>query len=180
MYWYHNIILIYNMSNNHMELSGLHFGLIELMNPYIHGEYNNCSCSPEWFVSYFNQDDEYRHLTTPQIITNIEAVAIVEKSKHTLDNNWMYRTHNDIPNYYNITQSNKYLTPSIFKYYINGQNVMCAIDKTFWLRILQRTIRRKIQERNNSNPNNSNQTNTNTSSRLYYSGGVWYQYTPNN
>lgn len=171
------------INNYHNQLSQNQFGLIELMHPRIHGEYNNTSQSPEWYVSYFNQDAEYENVSTENTTTMILGIAEVEKQKHQQENNWFMRYHDDIPNYLSIVSSEKYLKPSIFKYYINSQNVMCAVDNTFWLRILQRTIRKRIRQHNAENvdpeynlDNIQNNSNENLEPRLYYSGGVWYRY----
>lgn len=184
--------------NNYI-LSSCRLGLVEIMNPSIHGNTAPSSYSPELYVSYFNQDNEYEHLTIQHILSHIQHIGNVEQEKHNLNNypnNYIYNTHFDIRNYNNIIHSQQYLTPKIIKVYTNGQNVLCAVDNTFWLRVLQRTIRKRIQNRNeqeninninnndiNNNENNDNINNVdqsinnnNLNHRLYYSGGRWYRY----
>jgi hypothetical protein len=56
-------------------------------------------------------------------------------------------THSFIRNYNNIVKSHKYMKPEIIeKVYLKGGEC-CAIIKTFWLRIVQRTWRRILKER---------------------------------
>lgn len=153
------------IQNYHDEyvLSPCTIGIIEILNPLIHGNTTHY-ITPQWFVSFREQDEEHQGMTTLQKINDVREIGLVEKQKY-IENNERVLRHPHIRNYEGIVLNSSYLEPKIIQYYVDNEGIECAIDKTVYLRIFQRIVRKRIIDRLENR----------AGVRLYYSGGQWYR-----
>jgi hypothetical protein len=94
------------------------------------------------------RDEEDKISRLQLLFTRLQSIYRIYKVSLIMNSsNRAYLTHDFIRNYYSIIRNNVYMKPQIFqKIYLKG-NECCAIIKTIWLKIVQRSWKRVFKER---------------------------------
>lgn len=138
------------------------FGLCELYNKKIHGYIPGVSdpnINGQYLVIYGNNNSSTNDSDDTEDDVDINDMVDLYRLEYTkliLEPQYQYQNQNNnvtvqihgfehdlIRNYYNIVSNiNNYIKPEIFqKIYLSGTEC-CAVLKTFWIRIIQRSWKR--------------------------------------
>ena len=113
--------------------------LCEIYNRNIHGVPSNGSLVD----THYLVSNRFRKFVT-DVINDISYYMNAEYIQLT---DYNYRKHPTIRNYHNIIENLYYIRPEIAECIYLKDNECVAILKTFWIRIIQRTWRRVLNER---------------------------------